>query len=623
MASHTSAKLSDVDLAESFSRVRDGMKWKLQEVVQQSVANLAELVTFLVLSHQHLNDPKFECELTADILARFENWHDELLNSCFNFKRINYRHLSDFKFNLGTSKGSDKLFAKLDRLTDLMRHPAAIAEIVEDSTRLQRFFLSVLRILDSRPDTCTPPPPTAAAPFQPLLPRLEVQASHQLAAPAKPQPACRPVPLQSPVSLAAATDSQHEKLQARKRYQTQSEYLGQDKSSTLYELQDDSRNYLTEKVVVNDSKFTSEYARSRKSVNGPKKYGRAPLAREQPPRDASGSPLQKRKSTTKVVVSTRLIEEMHEENKENLAHHQSIGRIDKTPVVSKESSKPNSTSNSYIGIESVSEFLGNYRAAEPDPQRMLRLSELSADADSCLLNFSDQKPKPQPDAKLFEEDSRSLPSRVEAKTVKCDQIAAMRFRDDLESVGVSELAASQLGAEAGFDLFLDPQEPKLAPHSIGAGVPLQQFNTNQQSDCMTFHGTNNPDNFVSNNSEQNKILKNFLTFSNNAAVDYQSKTDLDSASLQPKKKGSQKELTGKAYKSESEQNLCLAKKRGSEVLQTCPEQQQLAGTNLLHAERKPTTYSTNQDRFSAQNSLQEFDRRSDHFQNIFKNTDAR
>ena len=150
MASHSSAKLSDVNLASAFSLMRHSMKKKVQEVVQQSAANLAELVMFLVLSHQNLNDPKYACELSEEILQRFDNWHNELLNSCFNFKRINYRHISDFKFNLGTSKGSDKLFAKLDKLTDMMRSPAAISEIVEEPNRLKCFLLDVVKIIDAK-----------------------------------------------------------------------------------------------------------------------------------------------------------------------------------------------------------------------------------------------------------------------------------------------------------------------------------------------------------------------------------------------------------------------------------------------------------------------------------------
>ncbi len=615
MASHSSAKLSDVNLASAFSLMRHSMKKKVQEVVQQSAANLAELVMFLVLSHQNLNDPKYACELSEEILQRFDNWHNELLNSCFNFKRINYRHISDFKFNLATSKGSDKLFAKLDKLTDMMRSPAAISEIVEEPNRLKCFLLDVVKIIDAKVSLTDAPAEPTQSPLQ--LSRPDATTPIHTDASAKPlQPRSEPVQPQPPRTT--IVDFEVKKLEEKRRYQTQSDYLQQDRSSTLYELNDDSRNYLTEKTQVNESRFTSEYARSRKSVNDPKKYGKAPLPRDQHTREPSNPPTQKRKSTTKVVVSTRHIEELHEENKENFVHHQSSGRNDKTPFVSKASSKPNSASNSYIGIESVSDFLGNYRAADPDPHRMLRLSDHSGEADSSMLNFSERKPKSQFEVRAIEDDHQP-----DERNLKSDQITALKFRDCFEASAAPRLTTSHLIASSSYDLFLEHQDHKAASNSIGA-VPLQQFNTNQQSDCMTFHGTNNPDNFVSNTSEQNKILKNFLTFSNNAAVDYQSKTDLDlSQAVQPKKKASQKDLTGKNYKSESEQSINFAKKRGSETYQSGTEQQQLFTSNPTQAEKKAPTYSTNQDKPSPQHASQDLDRRSDHSPNIFKNSDAR
>lgn len=620
MATHSSAKLSDLDLISSFSQVKPGMKKKVQEIVQQSAANLAELVVFLVLSHQNLNDPKFSCDLSEDILERFDNWHNELLNTCLNFKRINCRHISDFKFNLGTSKGSDKLFAKLDRLTDTMRSPAAISEIIDEPNKLRNFLLDVVRIVEAKIGERVASPEPALAHSR--LPRQDPLIAIPAEAANKARQS-RADPMQSFATRSASIEAEVKKVEEKRKYQTQSEYLQQDKSSTLYELHhDDSRNYLTEKIGSNETKFTSEYARSRKSVNDPKKYGKAPVARDQQSREPSNPPGQKRRSTTKVVVSTRLIEEVHEDNKENLVHHQSVSKLEKATVVSKESSKPNSSSNSYIGIESISDFLGNYRAAEPDPQRMLRLSDHSGEGENSMLNFSDRKPKSQFEVRLVEEGRQQSVSQADDRTPKSDQAANFKFRDDFNASSFSRISANHLLANSAFDLFLEQQE-KAATTPIG-GVSLQQFNTNQQSDCMTFHGTNNPDNFVSNTSEQNKILKNFLTFSNNAAVDYQTKGDLDLLqSVQPKKKGSQKDLAGKNYKSESEQNINFAKKRGSEAYQSTNEPQQLFPVTMYQAERRSTAYSAAQEKPLAQNSLQEFERASDHSPNIFKNTDLR
>ena len=621
MASHSSAKLSDVSLVSSFSQVKQSMKRQVQEVVQQSAANLAELVMFLLLSHQSLNDPKLQCELTPDILARFDTWHNELLNSCFNFKRINYRHISDFKFNLGTSKGSDKLFAKLDRLTDLMRSPAAISEIVDEPNRLRNFLLDVVKILETK---VADRDGHAESPLshQQQLPRPEVQAAIRTDASNRPLQT-RPETAQPQSPTPAAATIETKKAEERRKYNTQSEYLPQDRSSTLFELHEDARNYLTEKPSPSESKFSSDYGRPRKSVNDPKKYGKAPLPREHQPREPSNPPTQKRKSTTKVVVSTRHIEEMHEDNKENLVHHQSIGRFERTAVVSKESSKPNSASNSYIGIESVSDFLGNYRAADPDPQRMLRLSNHSGEADSTVLNLSERKPKSQFEVKLIQEDHQLTMYQAEQKAPKQDQPAGLKLSDGTEHSAVPRMQTSHLAPNLAYDSILDQQELKAASNSIAA-VALQQFNTNQQSDCMTFHGTNNPDNFVSNTSEQNKILKNFLTFSNNAAIEVQTKADLDLLqAVQPKKKGSQKELVCKSYKSETEQALFMSKKRGSETYQSGSEQQQHFTSNVSQGEKRPTGYSTIQEKPSPQSSLAELDRRSDLSPNIFKHADAK
>ena len=59
--------------------------------------------------------------------------------------------------------------------------------------------------------------------------------------------------------------------------------------------------------------------------------------------------------------------------------------------------------------------------------------------------------------------------------------------------------------------FGNVQETKESKNAI---LSAQQYNTNQQSDAMTFNNMHFEPNFVSNTSEQNKILKNFLTFSN-------------------------------------------------------------------------------------------------------------
>lgn len=619
MASHSSGKLSDINLISSFSLVKQSMKKKVQDIVQQSAANLTELVMFLVLSHQNLNDPRYQCELTEDILVRFDTWHNELLNSCLNFKRINYRHISDFKFNLGTSKGSDKLFAKLDRLTDMMRNPAAISEIVDEPNRLRNFMLDVVRILEVKLDSCIGLTDSQSAQHQ--LARNDILVMNHADVSNKP-PQVRSAAVQPPASTSTEVSSEAKKTEERRKYNTQSEYLPQDRSSTLFELHDETRNYLTEKSGTNESKFTSDYARCRKSVNDPKKYGKAPLPRDQQPRESSNPPAQKRKSTTKVVVSTRQIEEAQEDNKENLVHHQSISRFEKTPIMSKESSKPNSTSNSYIGIESVSDFLGNYRAADPDPQRMLRLSSHSGEADCSLLNFSERKPKSQFEVKLIEDERQPSIYHFEEKTPTSEHVAGLKYKDGSEHSSISRMPASHLVANHAYDSILDRQEHKSATNIIG-GVHLQQFNTNQQSECMTFHGTNNPDNFVSNTSEQNKILKNFLTFSNNVAVEMQTKADLDLLqAVQPKKKGSQKDLIGKSYKSENEQSVSISKKRGSETYQSGSDQQ-LFTSNVSQGERRVTTYSTNQEKPSPQGSLQEADRRADHSPNIFKHTDQR
>ena len=63
------------------------MKAKVKDIVVQATTNLVELTLFLVTCHQRLSDPQNKCELTEDIISKFDVWHDELLKQCFNSKR--------------------------------------------------------------------------------------------------------------------------------------------------------------------------------------------------------------------------------------------------------------------------------------------------------------------------------------------------------------------------------------------------------------------------------------------------------------------------------------------------------------------------------------------------------
>ena len=131
-----------------FYNSRPAVTRSIKGIVGQLSEAMVEGSLFVLMAYDCLQGIKETP--SAEIMHAFEAWEDEMLNQCMKNKRQLLRLMSDFRFNVGSTKSGETLFNALDKSTDHIRQSMHSQKIVGDANRLRSFFLDVARILDPR-----------------------------------------------------------------------------------------------------------------------------------------------------------------------------------------------------------------------------------------------------------------------------------------------------------------------------------------------------------------------------------------------------------------------------------------------------------------------------------------
>lgn len=503
--SYSSSKASELNLIDWFTHGKESMKSKVKEIITQATSNLAELAFFLVISHKYLNDPQYAYEITPEALEGLDVWHNELLNSCYNFKRVNFRHITDFKFTLGGSKLSEALFLKLDKLTDSMRTSNPVDEIMADNNKLRNYLWDIVRIIECRVGGGGEDQPPISS-KKPNLVHSEIDHSsidhssnykqhnslnHQFISQNR-------FGEQNLDSVDPSNKNELGLLKSQKEY----------KSSTLYECGSESKMFMSDshaemKCVLGNSDFNKP--QKGKECKDPKKYQRHTL------KEVGNTSMVSSHSTRKSVkplLQKRQEEVVEEENKENKFcenyYHSDLsltGKSERSNLNSKEIPIMQHESKNYLeSAHSVrldskhhSEFVHespyNYATSN------LREAEMVAyPTNQEVQTYTAERP-------VFASQERKLYVEVPEEKVETTELYEQRieFRND-QKFEVESMTIKEKHVEVKYD------------HATLEYA--NDYKTNQYNETITFNNINFEPNFVSNTSEQNKMLKNFLTFSN-------------------------------------------------------------------------------------------------------------
>lgn len=566
---------------------RPNMKRHIKEIVLQSTSNMVELIMLLVMSHNAMSDPMYECEFNDEVMNKFGIWHDELLNTCLNFKRLNNRHLSDFKYNLGSSKGTEKLFMKLDKIIETMRNPNSIGQVVKNSNRLRNVLLDVVRILESKTDDLTS---MNNANFETLPNEFNNihntgQKSYGTAdnrqhftQPTEMNSVTDGIGVSNMISMQAARQVDSLQVSSLSRVEntagkilkeisgyntdSMSKILHREgRQTTLYQLGSDSKptgiegisglkNELGSEVIDRPVPRLSKVLDPKKYQRGTHKESNTPVT----PKDSSGNYVRKRSSRMYLNPSRESQKAELEDNKENSHTNQILRTTNSVEGTVKEvtMTKTTITTSKYSSFQTGIQEL-DFKQNDVS-MRNLTVAEYDHD-NSILSGYCDKSRKIDdaasqqismhnisiPEAKQISNQSvvnshRSHREALEEKYSQPDTTTVEACHDQISNLQsdyhshnhhhdpVENLAQGRpmySGISAGIDAdyaTMGRQEGEVEMHAKNA-VSANQFNTNQQSEAITFNNMCFEHNFVSNTSEQNKILKNFLTFSNNQGAE--------------------------------------------------------------------------------------------------------
>ena len=112
-----------LNLVDIYNSSYDYMRTKVRDILYECTYNMIDISLFILLSNKCMFDNKDGMTVDSSMRGRFEEWFTDVLNTCYNMKRINNRHMSDFKYNLGTSKETNIVFNSLDRVhTNIINH---------------------------------------------------------------------------------------------------------------------------------------------------------------------------------------------------------------------------------------------------------------------------------------------------------------------------------------------------------------------------------------------------------------------------------------------------------------------------------------------------------------------
>ena len=453
----------DLNLWEAFHSSRPDMQPRIKDIVEQSTNTLVEVLLTTILSNLTLNHPKIASELPADSLPKFIEWHNELLNLLLNFKRMASRHLADFKYNIGTSKGTDKLFVKLDSVTESIKTNNTVGEILANSSRLSGFFAGVSQILHPNSEAnvsfthnfCLNAPSTRSARDSGSVPRIQVIPPETLNA-SKPSSHSNSRHPSQPQSL---HNSNHPSIPHPLQTSSIISLNSQECANTLFELRSDRDKVPGAGCSLVNSQDTVH------SVTAPPAPAKAAKDYHRYGKDSSAINYRKR-------------------DKERFARTQQTAAQEETQKT--ESNKENQYTQPAQQLKQPS----------IDKPKDLPI-DLPVEPDSITIKL----PAPTTSERLH----RLLPEDEVQDYTVCKEIIE-------EKLTVKYTDSNGQIREYVEDFTQVVEEKKISSYYQSRSDAPQQVN--HHFDIPTTQHLMHEHNFLSNTSEQNKLLKNFSTFSN-------------------------------------------------------------------------------------------------------------
>lgn len=485
---------------DAFKKCHLETRLRIKEVVEHIVMNNIELTIFLMLSHQFLNEHSINSEASSGLKEKLECWYDDILSSCLNFKRSSYRHISDFKFNLGTLKGCEKLFFGLDKVTETFRNSSMIEDLLKNGNALRTFFSEMVAIIE--PSSEPNPAPTIVTNTKVKVETLGT----------KPQQLNLEVDVPKPIEMQAKPQNDQQIKQA---------VTASPKPKTLVKTMDTNsllgalaRTPL-QPVLTNTTGPAAVSGQSTPEPKSVKTYlskPKSPPAADQCTADEAPrqtSTPQPQASPARVLFGMSFgpdrpvsATEGDKENRRsaNLAKDASKDfkhswMLD-TILGKNFSSKPTAEKNPPQESAEVFALWNSNGRSSQIPAHPLKESGFAS------LGLADMKRVTHP-PELAE---------VQSKSMKDDRFSfADNFMTEQTMRSLSVHPPTTMNLRLLESRATNPGYDNMQTQGLGAGI----YSTNNHGEVNMPHEPN----FVSNTSEQNKLLKNFLTFSNMQGVE--------------------------------------------------------------------------------------------------------
>lgn len=504
--------LSSLPILEVYNSCAPDMRLRVREVIEQLVLNNTELILFVMLSHQILNEHSLSAEHNKQIQDKLESWHDDILSSCLNFKRSVYRHISDFKFNLGTVKGCERLFFRLDKTTETLRNSSIIEDIFKDGKTIRKVFEQLAGIIEPRQDVGTQDHAYTKATSNHQIQKTEVK-DVKLDLPQKfPEAATvqtgSTTQSEKPVSVVTKQNSIVKTMDANSLL---------DSFGTRAPLQPVSQNLqklpLTESKIVENAgedRPVKTYLQRGKSPSTPEAHS---LPQEEAPRPAA--PVHPESSPSRALfgmsfgpADLRAVSECSKNIQDGVSDKENIPIHNLAKSASKDR-KHNWMLDTLLG-KNVSAKNTGQKAPKPEYQDVFSLWNTNQNREVQELKESGFASPGLTDWKRGSVAPEL--AEVHSKSVKDDKVS---FTDNFMTEQTMRSLSNQQQTAMNLRLLESRATTPLNEHGQIPTHPAMMYSTNPNVELTLGFEPN----FVSNTSEQNKLLKNFLTFSNVQGLD--------------------------------------------------------------------------------------------------------
>jgi hypothetical protein len=148
MAATVSERISlkdDTSIDAIIQKLDPRVAERARTVAGQFAETIVESILLVLTGYKCLVETN--TPLISEVLQIFETWEDELLHHCMKTRRQVQLIMSDFKFNLGSSKIGNPLYSKLSKQTDSLRQNNHSQAIVGNPMALRSFLADLGKLI--------------------------------------------------------------------------------------------------------------------------------------------------------------------------------------------------------------------------------------------------------------------------------------------------------------------------------------------------------------------------------------------------------------------------------------------------------------------------------------------